>query len=142
MTLPASDRSCDRASAVVARFKFPTKIRAGMAVLLLVDALIGRRSSHACPVSRLVGPAPTGPNRPGGRFHRRTCPHGADTVVHRLQRIPAEAGYLVPRLASRPKEAECSRRRGWIRGSNPTKEIVATISHNADAPDGRDTPST
>jgi hypothetical protein len=33
MTLPASDRSCVSASAVVPRFKFPTKIRAGMAVL-------------------------------------------------------------------------------------------------------------
>ena len=53
-TLPASDRNCVRASAVVPRFKFPTKIRAGMAVLLPVDGP-GRPLVVRVPNKRLLG---------------------------------------------------------------------------------------
>src|SRR5262249_30742078 len=49
----------------------------------------------------------------------------------------ATAGYLVPRLTSRPKEVPCSRRRGWIRGSNPAGKITEILSHYGNAPGGR-----
>src|SRR5262249_60839013 len=44
----------------------------------------------------------------------------------------------LPRLASRPEDAEYHRRRGWIRGPNPAGMVTTRISHTGgDARDRR-----